>query len=1316
MRGANDIRLPRLAREIEESVALYQQRQALVPAVSYPDDLPVVQRKQEIVQAIQQNQVIILCGQTGSGKTTQLPKICLELGRGVAGMIGHTQPRRLAARSVAARIAQELNSPLGQAVGYQVRFSDKLSDNTCIKLMTDGILLAQTQHDRFLEQYDTLIIDEAHERSLNIDFLLGYLKRILPRRPDLKLIITSATIDPERFSQHFNNAPIVLVEGQTHPVETRYRPVVVEEETDEDEPTLQEGILSAVDELCAQGPGDILVFLSGEREIRQLAEALRQRPGHNHAEVLPLYARLSYQEQAKIFQPSARRRIVLATNVAETSLTIPNIRYVVDPGYARILRHAARSGVHRLPIEPISQASADQRQGRCGRVAEGICIRLYSQQDYESRPRYTDPEIVRTSLASVILRMLALQLGRLEEFPFIDPPDYRQIRDGYATLHELGAIDERNELTELGRQLAKLPVDPRIGRVIAEGARENVLDDVLVLAGVLSLPDPRERPLEQAAAADSAHKQYHDESSDFLAFLHLWKAYHQQHDHLSSSQLRKWCQKQFISIVRMREWHDIHGQLRELVNDIEIAPATATGGNRHQVKSADRRGGQGQDPAGTRHLRARRLHSGSSIDGAATQRRPIHPLRHDAIHRALLAGLLTNIGTKTDRFEYTGTRNTRFHLFPGSGLFASKPQWVVAAELVETSRLYARTVARIRPEWAERIGEHLVKRSWSEAHWNRQTAHVNAFEKVMLFGLVLTPRRSVHYGPIDPVRSREIFIQSALVEGQYDTTAPYFRHNQKLIDDINTLEAKKRHRDIMVDIKVRYDFYDARIPAGIHNGPAFEKWRSAAEAGNHKLLYMSARDLMAQDAAGISAELYPDVLSNNGVTVPLSYHFEPGHQADGVTARLPLAGLNQLSSERFEWLVPGLLKEKLTALIKSLPKPLRVNFVPAPQWAEKAWVKLEAGNSSLYEALAFFLSRSSGLTVRAGDFDPGTLLDHLHMNFVVVDDNGRELAWSRSLIDLRKCFGLAAREEFAKSPPQEGKYDRQGITRWDFDDLPESVEVKRHGMTLRGYPALEDRQDSVALRLVDTAASAQQLSRSGLRRLFMLQTRQELTYLQRNITGIQTICLHYAMIGSGDELKQQIVTAAADRALWGHGPSADAVGVVRRRDEFAQLAELAWRRLNGCAGEVAEVARQVLGVYHTITLMLQKPTAPLLQASIEDMKQDLSRLVPKDFLLSVPPAWMIHLPRFMKAVEVRLKKLNNAGLQRDQRAMQTIAPLQKRYEEQVEKNRKRQVFDPVLETYRWWLQELRVSLFAQELRTSLTVSPKRLDELWLQVK
>ncbi|MGA7800572.1 MAG: ATP-dependent RNA helicase HrpA, partial [Gammaproteobacteria bacterium] len=880
---AVDSGMKELSAAVARSRAVRERRLAALPVPQYPDALPVVLRREEIRSAIAAHQVVIVCGETGSGKTTQLPKICLELGRGVAGMIGHTQPRRIAARSLAARIAEELRSAVGRAVGYKVRFNDRVGQDSFIKVMTDGILLAETQGDRDLSQYDTLIIDEAHERSLNIDFLLGYLKQLLPRRPDLKVIITSATIDPERFSRHFDDAPVIEVSGRTYPVEIRYRGVEGGT-SDTGERDLGQSVVDAVDELARAGSGDVLVFLPGEREIRETAERLRKHHPP-HTEILPLYARLSAAQQNRVFQNHRGRRIVLATNVAETSLTVPGIRYVVDTGLARISRYSYRTKVQRLPIEPVSQASADQRAGRCGRVAAGICIRLYGEEDYQARVRYTEPEIRRTNLASVILQMLSLGLGDIERFSFIDPPDSRYVRDGFKLLHELGAVDGRERLTDLGRQLARLPVDPRLGRMLLAARDEHCLEEALVIVSALAVQDPRERPLDQQQAADEKHRLFSDPRSDFLGYLKLWQSYHEQQRHLSQNKLRKWCREHFLSFMRLRDWHDTHRQLKEL--------ATGMGMHLNQVAA-----------------------------------------EYDAVHRALLTGLLGNVAVKTDAREYTGARNLKLTIFPGSALARKGPKWIMAAELLETARRYAHTVAAVEPQWVERLAGGLVKRNYFEPHWEKRAAQVAAFETVSLYGLMLAARRRVNFGPIDPVLSRELFIRGALVQGDYQTKARFFAHNRALIEEIEGLEAKSRRRDLLVDEALLYRFYDERIPAGIYSGSAFERWRREAERARPGLLELTREHLMQHGAQGITQAQFPDHLEIGGLRLALSYHFEPGSDNDGVTATVPLAAVNQLAPEPFEWLVPGLLGEKVTLLIKSLPKGLRRHFVPAPQFAD----------------------------------------------------------------------------------------------------------------------------------------------------------------------------------------------------------------------------------------------------------------------------------------------------------------------------------------------------------------------------------------------
>jgi ATP-dependent helicase HrpA len=1262
-KGGDPAPLEGLAAEIERSRACREQRLARLPHPEFPPELPVSERREEIARAIAEHQVVIVCGETGSGKTTQLPKICLTLGRGAAGMIGHTQPRRIAARSVAARIAEELHSPLGDAVGYKVRFGDRVGPDSYVKLMTDGILLAETQSDRYLEQYDTLIIDEAHERGLNIDFLLGYLKQLLPRRPDLKLIITSATIDPERFAHHFGDAPIVSVSGRTYPVEVRYRPIATENE-DERERTQQTAILDAVDELSTLGSGDVLVFLSGEREIRETAEALRKHhpPG---TEILPLFARLSAAEQQRVFHPHGRRRIVLATNVAETSLTVPGIRYVVDPGFARISRYSHRTKVQRLPIEKVSRASADQRKGRCGRIAAGACIRLYSEEDYLARPEYTPPEILRSNLAAVILQMQALRLGDPEAFPFVDPPEPRMIRDGYQTLLELGAVDERQRLTDPGRQLARLPVDPRVGRMILAARDEGCLAEVLVIAAALSVQDPRERPLDAQQKADEAHRRFADERSDFLAYLKLWEAWHEQARHLSQSKLRRWCTEHFVSYVRMRDWHDIHQQLANLVKDMGLRPNEL-------------------------------------------------PAEYEPVHRALLAGLLGNIAFRTETHEYSGARGVKLSIFPGSGLFKKPPKWMVAAELVETARLYARTVARIEPEWIEGIAGHLIKRHYADPHWEKDAGQVAAFERVTLYGLTLVPRRRVNYGPIDPATSRELFLRGALVDGELRTRAPFFQHNQHLLEEIEGIEAKSRRRDVLVDEETLYAFYAERVPEGIYSAAAFERWRKEAERREPRLLFLTREYLMRHAAPGVTAEQFPDRLRVRDLDLPLAYRFEPGHEEDGVTVSVPLAVLNQLPPEPFEWLVPGLLKDKVLALLRALPKSLRRNFVPAPHYADAAVGALAFREGMLNAALARVLQRMTGVAVPLDAWRPEELPPHLRMHFRVLDERGKEAAKGRDLEALQQRFGARAQETFARLPTSQ--YERNGITRWDIGDLPDRVPIERHGMRLQGYPALADQGDAVALRLVDAPEAAAREHRAGLRRLFLLQCAQQVKYLERHLPGIGTSCLQYAALPAApgerspetppcEELKRDLIHAAAERVLLGDGP------LIRTASEFEARCLQAQKTLIETANELAGLVGRVLAEYHEVARRLAGPAAPATIDAHRDVREQLTHLVHRGFVAHTPWETLTHFPRYLKAIRLRLEKLPNAP-GRDRERILEIAPLWRAWLQRAEHDRKCGVEDPELECYRWMLEELRVSLFAQELRTPAPVSVKRLQRQW----
>lgn len=1258
--------LPALAADIEAARHRRAQRAGRLPRPEYPLDLPVVARREDIKAAIAAHQVVIVCGETGSGKTTQLPKICLELGRGVDGLIGHTQPRRIAARSLAARIAEELHSAVGQAVGFKVRFSDHVGPDTHIKVMTDGILLAETQGDPDLLAYDTLIIDEAHERSLNVDFLLGYLRRLLPRRPDLKLIITSATIDPERFSRHFGDAPIIEVSGRTYPVEIRYRPLLAEDEDGQDRDRGQ-ALLAAVDELAREGPGDMLVFLPGEREIREAAELLRKHHPPQ-TEVLPLFGRLSAGQQAEVFRPHSGRRIVLATNVAETSLTVPGIRYVIDTGLARISRYSYRTKVQRLPIEPVSRASANQRSGRCGRLGPGVCIRLYSEADYNARPAFTEPEILRTNLASVILQMLALKLGGIEDFPFVEPPDARYIRDGFKLLHELGAVDEDDRLTDLGRQLARLPVDVRIGRMILAGRDEHCLREILIIAAALSVPDPRERPMDRQQAADEKHKQFADEQSDFLGFVKLWNFYREQAKHLSQAKLRKLCQTHFISYVRMREWHDIHAQLHGLAAEMGMRLNEAEGG-------------------------------------------------YEPIHRALLTGLLGNIAFRTDAHEYTGARGVTLNIFPGSALFRKQPKWIVAAELVETARRYARTVARIEPEWVERLAGHLIKRSYSDPHWEKKRGHVVASERTTLYGLVLTPSRKIDYGRVDPVESREVFIRQALVAGELNSKAAFLAHNRKLIEEVLELEAKSRRRDVLVDEELLYRFFDERIPAHVCSGPQFERWYKQASDKERDALELTRDHLMQHEAAGVTAEDFPTHIEVNGLRLALEYHFEPGHIDDGVTVKVPVAALNQLDRRRFDWLVPGLLEEKLVALIKSLPKSLRRHFVPAPDFARAAKsalipaCRIPFGRESslpereggLLTRFAQELGRMTGTDIPADAWQPDQLPPHLSMNFHIIDANGRLIARGRDLDALKRQVGGQAVASFERLPT--AQYEREDLTDWEIGELPEFVEIRQQGLTLRGYPALVADKDGIHLRLLDAPDKARTAHRAGVLALFRQRAAKSLRYLERNLPGMQQMCLHYAAAGPCEKLKADLLQRITELALY-----ADDAPVPRDRESFDVAAARAERQLVTVGSQVCRAVGDALAEYHAIQKRIKGAITPAWLAALNDIRDQLEHLIYTGFMLDTPLARLEHLPRYLKAVTKRLDRLQQNPA-RDRPLMLQLEPHWQKCRQRLDAARQRGTMPDELQHYRWLIEEFRVSLFAQELGTAEKVSAKRLDEV-----
>ncbi|WP_306714250.1 ATP-dependent RNA helicase HrpA [Burkholderia dolosa] len=1309
-----------------------------VPPITYPESLPVSGKRDEIARAIADHQVVIVCGETGSGKTTQLPKICLDLGRGLGaggtGLIGHTQPRRLAASSTGRRIAEELGTPFGEVVGYKVRFTDNLAPGASVKLMTDGILLAETQTDPLLTAYDTLIIDEAHERSLNIDFLLGYLKEILPKRPDLKLIVTSATIDADRFARHFGTderpAPVIEVSGRLYPVEVRYRPVAEDrpavkhaegtagrdrvKTAREAERDLMDAIVDAVDELCREGPGDVLVFLPGEREIREAAEALRKHHPP-HTEILPLFARLSAADQDKVFKPSNARRIVLATNVAETSLTVPGIRYVVDTGLARVKRYSYRNKVEQLQVESISQAAANQRAGRCGRVADGICIRLYDESDYQARARFTDPEILRSSLASVILRMKSLHLTAIESFPFLEPPPGRAIADGYQLLNELGAVDDDNALTPLGRELARLPLDPRVGRMILAARDQHALREVLIIASALSVQDPRDRPIDAQEQADQAHCRFADERSEFLQWLKIWTWFEDAVAHKKSNrQLVDACRQNFLSHLRLREWRDVHSQLLTVVRE----------------------------------------HGWRLNETDAT---------YEQVHLALLTGLLGNLGLKADDDpHYLGARGIKFYLWPGSALAKKAGRWVMAAELVETSRLYARCLAKIEPEWVEKVGAHLLKKSLSEPHWEKRPAQVSAFERATLYGLPIYHRRRVAFGRQDPARARELFIRGALVDGEFDTKLAFFAHNRKLLADIEQLEHKSRRQDVLVDDELIYAFYDHAIPQGIHTGAAFERWyrdevkKSGQPEDKLRLLYLSRDDLMRHEAAGVTTELFPKRATMAGVEMALTYHFEPGAPRDGVTLAVPLYALNQVDARRCEWLVPGMLKEKVQLLLKSLPQKLRRHCVPLPDYAAgfvERTGRERFGAGGLVEALIADVREQTQVAMKTADFKLETLPAHLFMNFKVIDEHGRQLAMGRNLAQLRQELGAQAQQQFQKiaaastisaggdaeagaaplpagaaggggksgasaasgASGKGGKHAAphtaatpdagatalyENLTTWNFGKLPELLEIRRRGQTLYGYPALVDRGTHCDVEVFDSPEEAARIHRAGLRRLFALQLKEPIKYLEKNLPGLREMAMQYMSLGTQDELRDQLIDMALDRACLQDPLPDDDASFHARRDEGRS-------RLNLLAQEIARLVGQILSEYAGLTKKLAQ-AKPFAHAHA-DIQQQLAALVGKRFVIDTPYTQLAHFPRYLKGIALRIDKLK-ADPARDAKQSAELQPLVQQYQRAV--SQRGGVADPRLAEFRWLLEELRISLFAQELRTPMPVSVKRLYKVW----
>ena len=1432
--------LSKVEEKYRKSHEIFLKRLAALPKPEFDNTLPVHEKLDEIKKAIAENQVTIICGETGSGKTTQLPKICLELGRGAAGLIGHTQPRRLAARSVAERIAEELKSEIGSAVGYKVRFTDHTSRDACVKLMTDGILLAETQTDRYLAAYDTIIIDEAHERSLNIDFLLGYLKQLLPRRPDLKVIITSATIDAERFSQHFNGAPVLEVSGRTYPVEILYRPLTSKDE-DDAEVELTDAIVDAADELAQHGEGDILVFLPGEREIREAAEALRKSTLRRNDEILPLFARLSHAEQHKIFHPSgAKRRIVLATNVAETSLTVPGIKYVIDTGLARVKRYSARAKVEQLHVEKISQAAARQRSGRCGRVSAGVCIRLFSEEDFNSRPEFTDPEIVRSNLAAVILRMAALKLGDVAAFPFLEAPDQRYINDGFQVLLELGAVNEHNGLTKLGEQMAHLPIDPKIARILLAAKKHDCMAEILVIASALSIQDPRERPLEARDAAAKAHERFTDKQSDFLAYLNIWDSFQRERDKgLSNKQLVQWCRQYFLSHLRMREWRELHHQLAQTAIEMGLTTKEAAFRRPPEVRQLT-----SSENAGDQDLSAKLKQKQLDKKQHRAQIRAAKEAGYEQIHRALLTGLIANVGMKSpDGNDYTGARGSRFHLFPASALFKAKPKWVMAAELVETTKLYARDVAAIQPEWIEQEAPHLVRYHYFEPHWEQKRGEVIASERVTLYGLTVLPRRPVSYGRIAPEEAREIFIRSALVAQECDLKADFFVHNKKLIKEISELEHKSRKQDVLVDDEALFAFYnerlpemawkdaqgsvwgsedsvriiesdkaerssenersefrqnerngsrqnenhgntvgwvenptsaataktvgfdnttyDAQQPAPVGEGrgegktvaaqtnfsaatasplpqekergaaastlsddpkpkkqPAppkgrlkplpladirtFQAWLKTAERDNPRLLFLSRDDLMQHAAAHITEEQFPKHWQTADGKFKLSYRFEPHHPLDGVTLTLPLTVLNRISPAALEWLVPGMIREKIQLQIKALPKQIRRICVPVPEFITQFLSQNPDRNAPILPQLAQAIAKTAGdirilEQINQDEWAAFRLPEHCYFNLRIIDDGGQELAMGRDLIQIQQQLGKAAATTFRDNTQE---FERDNVTAWDIGTLPESIKFARGKQQLTGYLGLQKEKDGrIALRLFDTSAAAEQAHRLGVIELMKLQLKEQVKDLNKGIQGFTQAAMLLKHINA-DTLRDDLTQAVCDRAFIGEDE------LPRNEKAFKEQIKRARSRLPAVKEALSRYLQETAAAYAELNGKLGKH--PLTHL----MRQRLQTLLAAGFATRTPWAQWPRLPIYLKAMTLRLEKYSGNPA-RDAAREADIQELEQMWQEKTDGLVKQGL--PVsddLAAFRWMIEELRVSLFAQELKTPYPVSVKRLLKVW----
>ena len=1248
--------------EIESAINLaiehYNIRlQSLPNHIDFPSNLPVVEKKQAIYEAIKHHQVVIIAGETGSGKTTQIPKICLELGLGVKGYIGHTQPRRLAARSVANRIAEELKTEIGQLVGYKVRFSDHVSDSTLIKLMTDGILLAEIQQDKLLLQYDTIIIDEAHERSLNIDFILGYLKQLLPKRPDLKVIITSATIDVERFSNHFNHAPIIEVSGRTYPVEVRYRPVIFSEDSESDKNSDFQPIINAIDELSLESAGDILIFLTGEREIRDLADTLRKLE-LKHTEILPLYARLSASEQNRIFHPHNGRRIVLATNVAETSLTVPGIKYVIDPGLARISRYSYRTKVQRLPIEPISQASANQRKGRCGRTSDGICIRLYDEQDFLSRPEFTEPEILRTNLASVILQMTSLGLGDIAAFPFVESPDSRYIRDGIRLLEELGAIYTKHHhyhLTDIGRILSQLPIDPRLARMLVEARQLGCIKEVMIITAALSIQDPRERPFDKQQASDEKHRRFADKESDFISFINLWNYIASQQAELSGNQFRRLCQKEYLNYLRIREWQDVYTQIRQTVKQLAF---------------------------------------------------PINSQLADyrSLHIALLSGLLSHVGMKEiEKHEYIGARNIKFAIFPNSAIFKNQPKWCIASELVETSRLWGRTAAKIEAEWIEPIAKYLVKYSYSEPRWSKKQGTTIANEKVTLYGLPIVASRTVNYSKIDPILSRSLFIRHALVEGDWQTNHSFYKQNQKLINEVEDLEHKSRRQDILIDDNDLYNFYDERIDKSVISAKHFDTWWKTKQKVDPEFLNVEKNMLIKPSAQPVKVNDYPDFWYQDNLKLPLSYQFDLGNERDGVTITIPLNILNQIKNSGFDWQVPGFRYDLIISLIKSLPKSLRKSLVPAPNYAEAFLSRVNSTASPLLEALQNEFRKMTGTRIESTDWQLDQVPSYLKMNFSIVDHH-REIAFGKDLVKLQEQLKTEVQQALSSLTQKKSiKIEKNNITDWDFGSLPAIYEEKQNNYTIKAYPAIIDNQHSVSIKLVDSLEEQKRLSKLGIRRLLILNIPSPIKYLHEKLPNKSKLGLYFNSFGTVLNLIDDCIACGVDHLIEKNNQSID------NKQQYQQLLTYTKSHINETVVDIAKQVESILTLHFNINKKLKGRVDLSLAFALSDIKQQVSELVYEGFVAQTGYNKLPDIYRYLSAIEKRLEKLGS-NMAKDRQAMNIIEEVKNEYQTWLNSLPENQKSLSKVTNIKWMIEELRVNLFAQQLGTPYPISAKRIRQ------